>query len=135
MLNVITVQDFTDFPLIRFLRGFRIYPWITQVKTLPLCPEEASWRRRQAQRPRPEAGVQPHSLALGAMLGGAAEDSLAGAHLLATAHPTELSHLTSLSRNLESQKLRQQVHRAVLLVDWGTLLSVQSLPDACSGAT
>ena len=37
------------------------------------------------------------------MLGGAAEDSLAGAHLLATAHPTELSHLTSLSRNLESE--------------------------------
>ena len=53
---------------------------------------------------------------------------------LATAHPTELSHLTSLSRNL-NQKLRQQVHRAILPLDWGTLLSVQMLLEACSGAT
>ena len=96
MLNVITVHGFTDFPLIRLLRGFRIYPRITQVKTLPLCPEEASCCRLQALRPRPEAGIQPHGLALAATLGGAVEDSLAGAHPLATAHPAELSHLTSL---------------------------------------
>ena len=62
MLNVITVHSFTDFPLIRLLRGFRIYPRITQVKTLPLCPEEASCCRPQALRPHPEAGIQPHGL-------------------------------------------------------------------------
>ena len=85
--------------------------------------EATPWGRDPAPRP-----------ALGATLGWAAEDSLADARPLATAHPTELSHLTSLSRNL-NQKLRQQIHRAVLPLDWGTLLSVQMLLEACSGAT